>query len=78
MYVVFYGLALAFFLLTANWFVGLAWFAVLTLVMLSRVRREEDVMMERFGDAYREYAARTGRFLPRLRGRQRPRPVSET
>ena len=32
---VFYGLALAFFLLTANWFVGLAWFAVLTLVMLT-------------------------------------------
>lgn len=74
MYVVFYGLALAFFLLTANWFIGLSWFVVLTLVMLSRVRREETVMLERFGDRYREYAARTGRFLPRLRDRR----VAET
>lgn len=66
MYMVFYALTLSFFLLTANWFIGLSWFAVLTLVMLSRVAREEAAMTQRFGDRYREYAARTGRFLPRF------------
>ena len=28
--------------------------------------REEALLVERFGDAYREYAERTGRFLPRI------------
>ncbi len=45
-------------------------FAVLTLlsviVLLRRVGREEAMMLERFGDQYRRYASRTGRFLPRL------------
>ena len=42
---------------------------VIALVVLSRrVPAEEAMMVERFGDAYREYAARTGRSLPRLWG----------
>lgn len=32
-----------------------------------RTRREEEKLEERFGDAWREHAGRTGRFLPRLR-----------
>lgn len=31
-----------------------------------RIRKEEAMMIERFGDRYRAYVARTGRFLPRL------------
>ncbi len=31
------------------------------------VRQEEEMMLERFGDEYRAYMKRTGRFLPRLR-----------
>jgi protein-S-isoprenylcysteine O-methyltransferase Ste14 len=30
------------------------------------VSQEEEMMLERFGDEYREYKRRTGRFLPRL------------
>lgn len=45
-------------------------FAVLTffsvIVLLRRVGREEAMMLERFGDEYRSYVRRTGRFLPRL------------
>jgi protein-S-isoprenylcysteine O-methyltransferase Ste14 len=56
-------------LVTANWFIfttgGLA-FALLVI----RSRTEEAKLIERFGDAYRDYARRTGRFLPRLRERQ--------
>ena len=31
-----------------------------------RTRREERMLVERFGDAYRRHMARTGRWLPRL------------
>jgi protein-S-isoprenylcysteine O-methyltransferase Ste14 len=69
MYTSFYLLAGAFFLLSANWFIGLAWFAGLTLVMVTRVAHEETVMREKFGAAYAAYMRRTGRFLPLLLGR---------
>jgi len=39
----------------------------MTLFQLDRVRREERLLGEQFGDAWRAYAARTGALLPRLR-----------
>jgi protein-S-isoprenylcysteine O-methyltransferase Ste14 len=53
-------------LLTANWFVALVWLAALTAVV-RRTPSEEAHLLQQFGEAYRDYAARTGRFLPRLR-----------
>jgi protein-S-isoprenylcysteine O-methyltransferase Ste14 len=44
---------------------GLVLFAPL---YLSRVPREEQMMLERFGEAYRAYMSRTGRVFPRLGG----------
>jgi protein-S-isoprenylcysteine O-methyltransferase Ste14 len=41
---------------------GLAMFALLAV----RSRIEERRLIEKFGDAYRDYQRRTGRFLPRL------------
>ena len=38
----------------------------MTLFQLDRVRREERLLGEQFGDAWRAYAARTGALLPRL------------
>ena len=35
--------------------------------MLVRTPREERMLLARFGDDYRAYMARTGRYLPRLR-----------
>ncbi|MCL4466089.1 MAG: isoprenylcysteine carboxylmethyltransferase family protein [Chloroflexi bacterium] len=51
-------------LITANWFAILvpAWFA---LFFLLRVPDEEKMMIEAFGDKYRDYGKRTGRFWPR-------------
>lgn len=49
----------------ANWFVmaaGLVVFAILA----SRSRTEEQKLLDRFGEPYRAYRQRTGRFLPRL------------
>jgi protein-S-isoprenylcysteine O-methyltransferase Ste14 len=69
MYTSFYLLVGAFFLLSANWFIGAAWLLGLTSVMLTRVVHEETVMQEKFGDAYRAYMRRTGRFWPLVLGR---------
>jgi protein-S-isoprenylcysteine O-methyltransferase Ste14 len=52
--------------LTANLFIlaaGLGGLAVLAV----RTPREEALLLERFGDPYREIMSRTGRWLPRLR-----------
>jgi protein-S-isoprenylcysteine O-methyltransferase Ste14 len=47
---------------------ALAWplFAILLLAQNSRAEREETLLEQRFGDAWRDYRARTGRFIPRL------------
>jgi protein-S-isoprenylcysteine O-methyltransferase Ste14 len=66
MYAAFYLLHLAAFFLSANALLGVTWIAGLTLVLGVRVRREERMMLDAFGLAYRQYMAQTGRFPPRL------------
>ena len=53
-------------LVTANWFLALTGAASIALLVL-RTRTEEEKLVERFGDEYRNYMERTGRFIPRLR-----------
>ncbi|GAB3639436.1 protein-S-isoprenylcysteine O-methyltransferase [Spirosoma arcticum] len=53
-------------LLSANWFIGvpqLVWFWVM---YLGRVRNEEQMMMDAFGEPYKAYMRSTGRLLPKL------------
>jgi protein-S-isoprenylcysteine O-methyltransferase Ste14 len=50
-------------LLTASWLIGLTSLAVLTLLAI-RTPKEEQMLIQRFGQPYRDYMARTGRFLP--------------
>lgn len=52
-------------LLTANWLIGLTSLVVLTLLAV-RTPREEAMLIERFGDQYRDYMKKTGRFVPRF------------
>lgn len=57
-------------LVAANWYLfacGATAFALLVL----RTRTEEQKLVERFGDAYKQYMERTGRFLPYLGRRRR-------
>lgn len=54
-------------LVTANWFV-FALGAVVFLLLVIRTSKEEEKLIERFGDDYRNYMATTGRFWPRLKG----------
>ena len=72
MYTAFYVLHIAVFFLTANWFIGVTWLAGLTIIILLRVKREEAMLLARFGDEYDSYMERTGRFLPRM-NRAKPR-----
>jgi protein-S-isoprenylcysteine O-methyltransferase Ste14 len=50
-----------------NWFVLLSGAVLILVLLVVRVPREEEMMLEGFGDAYREYMTSTGRFIPRLR-----------
>ena len=58
-----FGLSLA--LVSANWFF-VAFFVVSLLGLGLRVPKEERMMVEQFGEDYRTYMQRTGRFLPKM------------
>jgi protein-S-isoprenylcysteine O-methyltransferase Ste14 len=64
-------------LMMANWLV-LALGAVTFALLALRSRTEEQKLLDRFGQPYRAYQARTGRFLPRLLARLRLGPASRT
>jgi len=59
-------LLIAISLVAANWFLLATGALVLTLLVV-RVSREEERLVARFGDEYRQYMARTNRFLPTVR-----------
>jgi protein-S-isoprenylcysteine O-methyltransferase Ste14 len=52
-------------LVTRSWWF-IVWIGVALALLAVRTRREEANLEARFGDAWRAYAARTGRFVPRL------------
>jgi len=52
-------------LVTRSWWF-IAWIVLALALLVVRTRREEANLEARFGDAWRAYAARTGRFVPRL------------
>jgi protein-S-isoprenylcysteine O-methyltransferase Ste14 len=65
LYTALFGFGLSLALLSANWiFVG---FFILSLFGLGiRVPKEEKMLIEQFGDEYRNYMERTGRYGPRV------------
>jgi protein-S-isoprenylcysteine O-methyltransferase Ste14 len=69
MYSAFYLLHLAVFFLTANWFIGITWLAGLTAIILLRVKREESMLLTKFGKEYSMYMNNTGRFIPTFKKR---------
>jgi protein-S-isoprenylcysteine O-methyltransferase Ste14 len=64
MYTSLYLYAVAQMLLLPNWVAGPACFATFTLMFVFRVRIEERMMIEKFGDEYRTYAGKTKRLVP--------------
>ncbi len=57
--------AIAQFLMLPNWIAGWSGIIAAALVQVVRIPREERMMVEHFGDAYRVYASRTGGVVPR-------------
>ncbi|MGE5249876.1 MAG: protein-S-isoprenylcysteine O-methyltransferase [Bacteroidota bacterium] len=53
-------------LLIQNWIGGFAGLVTFVPLYFTRVPSEERMMLDRFGDEYRDYMNRTGRVLPRL------------
>lgn len=54
-------------LILTNWIVGFSFLVTQILQYLLRIKPEEQMMLDLFGDQYQEYMNNTGRFLPRLR-----------
>jgi protein-S-isoprenylcysteine O-methyltransferase Ste14 len=51
-------------LLIHNWIAGLASLVIIIPLYILRLRREEHMMLEQFGDEYRTYMSQTGRIFP--------------
>jgi protein-S-isoprenylcysteine O-methyltransferase Ste14 len=56
-------------LVAANWFLLIGGLLTMTLIVV-RTTREEEKLVARFGESYRAYMARTGRFLPKIAGQR--------
>ena len=52
--------------ISSNWLIGLCWAGMVTLEVISRIGFEESLLIEFFGEQYREYMKKTGRLLPRI------------
>ena len=67
LYTVGASMFIAFGMVADNWFI--AGLGVLTFILMAvRTPKEEANLIEKFGDEYREYMKRTGRFFPKLGG----------
>ncbi len=58
-------------LLLENWLAGWAFLVISVPFYLLRVPKEEKLMLEQFGQEYRQYISRTGRMIPYLPGKPR-------
>lgn len=66
MYTAVFMLSLSQLALIGNWVVGPAYFLTFFFLYVLRVRHEEALMLEHYGDEYSAYMKRTGRLFPRL------------
>jgi protein-S-isoprenylcysteine O-methyltransferase Ste14 len=66
MYSTLFLMGLGFLLLTANWMIGGLMLASVVLLVWARLGGEEALLIETFGEQYREYMQRSGRFIPKF------------
>lgn len=65
LYTIASSMFIAFGMMADNWFIALLGILAF-IIMAIRTPKEEANLIEKFGDEYREYMKRTGRFLPRV------------
>ena len=66
MYTALFLMGFGWFLLSANWAIGIPLMVGIVLVVLSRIQNEETMLIEIFGDEYRECMQNTSRFFPSI------------
>ena len=66
MYASVYLTSVGFLILTANWLLGVLLLAPFTILYISRIRSEEQMMLEKFGEKYQEYMKKSGRLFPKF------------
>ena len=66
MYTTFFTISATVALVATNWII-IIMCLLFGILLPSVIQTEEQTLLEKFGDEYREYMQRTGRFLPRLR-----------
>lgn len=65
-YLAFLLMQIAVLLLTANWFIGFCGLAIIISVIAIRVPEEEKLLIEQFGEQYRNYMKNSGSLFPKL------------
>jgi len=68
MYSTFFVICIGLSITSANWIVAVTWFGGFAVILRHRIPDEERMMIDEFGDEYREYMRHTGRLIPRMRG----------
>jgi len=53
------------FLLTSNWLIGVPALVLTITILIVRTPVEETQLLDRFGDEYKQYKKRTGKFFPK-------------
>ncbi len=66
MYSAFYMWHIAMFLISANWLIGITWLIGLTIIVIYRVKNEEEMMLNKFGEDYAMHMKQTYRFFPKF------------
>jgi protein-S-isoprenylcysteine O-methyltransferase Ste14 len=65
-YTAFLVIMSSFLLICANLFIGLMWIGMTAAEVFPRMRYEEGLMLQAFGERYQDYMGRTGRVLPKI------------
>lgn len=66
MYAAHYLWAIANVLMLPNWLAGYAFLVASVLQVVTRIKAEEEMMIEQFGEQYESYMNKTGRLIPRI------------
>lgn len=67
MYSTYYIFNTGIFLISSNYFIGILWLLCLTILVIYRFRKEEEMLQMKFGDEYLKYHHITPAFIPYLR-----------
>jgi protein-S-isoprenylcysteine O-methyltransferase Ste14 len=72
MYLAYFISSIGFALTAANAISSLSLFLPTLLIYCSRIQKEEQMLLDKFGEPYRRYMERTGRIFPHLGFKRRP------